>query len=251
VIGALALVAVLGAAGNDAKILVSAASSLRGIIDEVVETYLENHPGADVTINTAASGVLVRQIEHGAPVDLFLSASTNEVDRLEAQGLVRTRRVFAANRLVVVVPGGRSPPPTFEELSEKRFERIAIGNPVTTPVGRYSRESFESLGLWDAIEPRLVFGENVRQVLEWAARDEVDAALVYATDAALVADRIVAGPPAPPDSHSEILYEAAVVGGGRHAVRLLEFLASPSAEEILLRTGFRAPPPPRGVVSPR
>lgn len=250
-IAALAMVAVLGAAGNDAEILVSAASSLRGIIDEIVETYQERNPGADVTINTAASGVLLRQIEHGAPVDLFLSASTHEVDRLEAKGLVRTRRVFAANRLVVVVPGGRSPPATFEELSAKRFGRIAIGNPNTAPAGRYARESFENLGLLDAIESRLVFGENVRQVLEWAARDEVDAALVYATDAALVADRIVTGPPAPPGSHSEILYEAAVVGDGRPALRFLEFLTSPVAEQILGRRGFRAPPIRGEVVPPR
>jgi molybdate transport system substrate-binding protein len=245
VIAALALVLVLGTAGNDTGILVSAASSLRGVIDEIVEAYLQRDPGAEVAINTAASGVLLRQIEHGAPVDLFLSASTHEIDLLEAEGRVRTSRVFAVNRLVVVVPGGHAPPTSIQELPAERFERIAIGNPGTVPAGRYARECFERLGLLDAIEPRLVLGENVRQVLEWAVRGEVDAALVYATDAGLVADRVVMGPLAPPRSHPGIFYEGAVIEGSRDpdlAVRLLEFLSSRAGKDILLRRGFLIPP---------
>jgi molybdate transport system substrate-binding protein len=247
-IASLALVAILGAAGNDAELLVSAASSLRGVIDEVVEAYRERFPGADVAINTAASGVLLRQIERGAPVDLFLSASREEVDLLEKQGLVRARTRFAENRLVVVVPGGRSPPKSFEELSAERFGRIAIGNPGTVPAGRYARESFETLGLFDAIESRLVFGENVRQVLDWAVRDEVDAALVYSTDAELVADRIAIGPIAPPRSHSDIVYEGAVIEGASNpdlALQLLEFLAFGPGKQILSRKGFMIPPDTR------
>jgi len=254
VIASLALVVALGAAGNDAGILVSAASSLRGVIDEVVEAYRELHPATDVAINTAASGVLLRQIEHGAPVDLFLSASMEEIDLLEAQGLVRTRRAFAVNRLVVVVPGGRSPPTSFEELSAERFERIAVGNPRTVPAGRYARESFDTLGLLDAIESRLVFGENVRQVLDWAVRGEVDAALVYATDAALVADRVAIGPVAPPRSHSGIFYEGALLEGSRNpdlALQLLEFLAFGPGKQILSRKGFMTPPDTRFVIPPQ
>jgi len=253
-IATLALVAILGAAGNDAEILVSAASSLRGVIDEVVEAYREHFPGTDVAINTAASGVLLRQIERGAPVDLFLSASREEVDVLEAQGLVRARKGFAVNRLVVVVPGGRPPPKSFEGLSAERFERIAIGNPGTVPAGRYARESFETLGLLDAIESRLVFGENVRHVLDWAVRGEVDAALVYATDAALVADRIAIGPIAPPRSHTGIFYEGAVIEGARNpdrALQLLEFLGSVPGAEILSRKGFMIPPDTRFVIPPQ
>jgi molybdate transport system substrate-binding protein len=251
VIASVALVVALGAAGNDAEILVSAASSLRGVIDEVVEAYRERFPGTDVAINTAASGVLVRQIEQGAPVDLFLSASRDEVDRLEAQGLVRARRGFAANRLVVVVPGGRSPPTNLEELSAERFSRIAIGNPGTVPAGRYARESFETLGLLDAIGSRLVFGENVRQVLDWAVRGEVDAALVYSTDAARVADRVAIGPTVPPRSHSAIVYDGAVIEGTRNpdpALQLLEFLASGPGEEILSGKGFVTPPDTHPVI---
>jgi molybdate transport system substrate-binding protein len=162
--------------------------------------------------------------------------------------------VFAVNRLVVVVPNGRSPPSSFEALSAKRFERIAIGNPRTVPAGRYARECFETLGLLDAIEARFVFGENVRQVLGWAVRGEVDAALVYATDAALVADRIATGPFAPPRSHAGIFYEGAVIEGSRDpavALQLLEFLTSRAGKDILLEKGFLIPPDTRGVIPPQ
>lgn len=225
--------------------LVSAASSLKAAMADVVERYTGVYPGTRIALNTASSGVLARQIEHGAPVDLFVSASPVEVDRLDDLGLVRERAVIAGGVLVVVVPAGRSPPEHFADVAAPRFRRVALGNPGTVPAGRYARQALRALGVWDALEPRAVLGENVRQVLDWVARGEVDAGLVYATDAALLPRRVALGPAAPPGSHAPIVYEAAVPEGAPNPVvggDLLRFLGSEEGREILSRRGFTALP---------
>ncbi len=228
------------------QVLVSAAASLKSAMEEVAAAYGELYPAADVAINAAASGVLMRQIEHGAPVDLFLSASSVEIDRLAEGGLVRQRAPVASGRLVLAVPTSGTPPARFEGIADERFRRIAIGNPSTVPVGRYAREALRTLGVWEEIEDRLIPAVNARQVLDWIARDEVDAGLIYATDAALMKSRVVTGPEAPTGSHRAIVYEAAVLETATHAElgrHLLEFLTSETGRRIFERKGF-APPPP-------
>jgi len=226
-------------------LLVSVAASLKGVMDEVVESYGALYPATEVALNAAASGVLLSQIEHGAPVDLFVSASHAEIDRLEAKGLVRTRQVIASGEIVVAVPKGASPPDSFAGLADPRFARIAIGNPSTVPVGRYARESLQALGAWEALASRLVFAADARQVLDWVERGEVDAGVVYGTDALAGAGRVAAGPAAPAGSHGRILYEGAVLesaAGARPALHLLEFLRSEAGQEILARRGFLPAP---------
>jgi len=229
------------------ELMVSAAASLEETVGEIVERYGELYPATVVTVNTAASGVLVSQIEHGAPVDLIFSASPLEIDRLEAKGLVRRREIVASGGLRVAVPPGRTAPGSFEAVADPRFERIAIGNPSTVPEGRYACEALRAVGVWQDVEPRLVFAENARQVVVWIERGEVDAGIVYETDVARVSGRLVAGPVAPASSHGAILYEGAVLEGARDpglASHLLEFVTSERGREILDRRGF-APPRPR------
>jgi molybdate transport system substrate-binding protein len=227
------------------QVLVSTAASMNSAMKEVAAAYGELYPATEIAINAGASGVLMRQIEHGAPVDLFISASSVEIDRLAEQGLVLQREPIASSRLVVAVPKGSLPPARFERVADERFVRIAIGNPSTVPAGRYAREALRTLGVWDEIQDRLIPGENARQVLDWVATGEVDAGLVYLTDVALVASRVDAGPAAPSGSHRAIVYEAAVLETATDSAlgeHVLEFLISDTGRRILERKGF-APPP--------
>ena len=138
--------------------------------------------------NFGASGELQKQIEAGAPVDLFVSAAQRQMDELEQKELIlpASRRVFARNVLVVIKPAdSRLDLAKPADLLDAAGGPIVIGNPKTVPVGQYAEESLRALGLWDRLQPKLVFSENVRQALDYVARGEVDAGFVYTTDAAV------------------------------------------------------------------
>ena len=227
------------------EILVAAAVSLKEILDDAVAGFEMERP--DVALDFAASGILLKQIEQGAPVDLFISASASEIDHLEKEGLIAagSRKTLASNSLVAIVPTGSVPPASLARLAENRFDRIAVGNPSTVPAGRYAREALASLGLLDTLRPRFVFGESVRQVLEYVARGEASAGLVYGSDARAAEGRIVLGAKAPPESHSPILYQSAIPSAAPHAAivnEFLEFLLSGGGQRLFLSHGFLPPP---------
>jgi len=226
--------------------LIATAVSLKKPMDEAIAAFSKKVPGEKLEIEAAASGVIVAQVEHGAPLDLFLSASPVEMDRAaKTSRLVEgTRRAIATNRLVVVSRKGLAPPKTFDDLMDPRFARIAIGNPKTVPAGRYADQAIRKAELTGTIARRLVFGENVRQVLDYVARGDADAGIVYATDAALVGTDVVPGPAIDATLHDPVIYEAAVVSGEgtARAKAFLEFLASPAGLEILAKNGFGPPP---------
>ncbi len=137
--------------------------------------------------------MLVAQIAKGAPADVFASADQEAMNRAVAAGAIvgATRRDFAANRLVVVVAAvGADRRPRWRTCVDERFRRIALGSPQTVPAGRYAKEALERANLFARLEPRFVFAQNVRQVLDYVAREEADAGFVYATDAAIMADKV-------------------------------------------------------------
>ena len=226
--------------------LVSAAVSLRPALTEAAATYRAEHGGPEIRINTGASGLLLQQIRRGAPVDLFVSASSREIDALEVDGRVRpgSRVAVASNRLVVLVPAGERAPEELAALADPGFGRVAIGNPKTAPVGRYAERALRELGLWDALEPRLVFAENARQTLEYVARGEVSAGVLYRSDARIAAGRVELGPEIPAAAHPAIRYEAAVIDDAPHpdaALAFLHWLVSDAGRKILARHGFLPP----------
>ena len=229
------------------EILVAAAVSLKEVLDEAAARFEMERPDVGVALDFAASGILLKQIEQGAPVDLFISASASEIDHLEKEGLIAagSRKTLASNSLVAIVPTGSVPPASLARLAENRFDRIAVGNPSTVPAGRYAQEALASLGLLDILRPRFVFGESVRQVLEYVARGEASAGLVYGSDARAAEGRIVLGAKAPPESHSPILYQSAITSAAPHAAivnELLEFLLSGGGQRLFLSHGFLPPP---------
>jgi molybdate transport system substrate-binding protein len=168
------------------EITVSAAISLKNAFEEIGKIFMQKHPGTKVIFNFAGSGALARQIETGAPVDVFASAAQKDMDDLGKRDLivVNSRKDFAKNGVVLVKPARSTIPlQTLTDLQKKEIRKIAIGNPKTVPAGRYAEEALRHHNLWDALKDKLIFAENVRQVLDYVARNEVDAGLVYSTDA--------------------------------------------------------------------
>ncbi len=182
------------------EITVSAAISLKEAFTELSKTFEAGQKRRRVQFNFGASGDLVRQIAGGAPVDVFASAGLKEMDELERQGLTApgSRVNFAGNTVVLAVPAASTfRLEAFSDLTRKEVKKIAIGNPQTVPAGRYAEQVLRSLNLWEPLKDKLVFAENVRQVLDYVARGEVDAGLVYATDVASRArdlKKILTGP---------------------------------------------------------
>lgn len=160
------------------EITVSAAVSLQDALKEIGTQFQAKHPEVKINFNFAASGVLEKQIEQGAPVDLFASASQNEMNLLEEKGLIikSTRTNFTRNKLVILAPSRL----TIEKL--KNLDKIAIGDPKTVPAGRYAQTFLENAGIYEMLKPKFIFAENVRQVLDYVERGEVDAGFVYLSD---------------------------------------------------------------------
>lgn len=231
-----------------AELVVSAAASMRDVLREAAALYHEKNPGVTVLSNFGGSGMLEQQIRQGAAVDVFISAGTEEMDALARDGLVEagSRRMLASNALVLAVPAGRADGVRgFADLAGAG--RVAMGAPASVPAGAYALATLRALGVWGAVEGKVVYTADVRQALAYAERGEVDAALVYRTDA-LRAPRVRVVAVAPPGSHPPILYPAAVTTGSHdpaEAARYLEFLTGPEAAAIFRRFGFAPPPGPR------
>jgi molybdate transport system substrate-binding protein len=227
------------------EITVSAASSLSDAFAEVVQSYEAAHPGVKVWLNIGSSGALLQQMQNGAPVDVFASADEDTMTSAMGLRLVHTStpRAFAGNQLVLITAKDNSAPPaTLRDLSAPAVRRIALGNPVTVPAGRYARDALSSQSLWEPLQPKLTFTENVRQAMAYVARGEVDAGLVYATDVRAAGDRVKSITTVP--LHRPIRYVIAPVSASknpRDAVAFTDYVLSPAGQAVLQKFGFRAP----------
>ncbi len=231
------------------ELTLSVAISMRDAVEELGGRFATARPGVTLRYNFGASGALQKQIEADAPVDLFVSAAARQMDELERKGLIvaRTRRAFARNVLVAVTPArSRLDLATPADLLGARVGRVVIGNPRTVPVGQYAEESLRALGVWAGLLPKLVFAENVRQALDYVARDEVDAGIVYATDAARRAGRVREAFRPPEDTYRPVVYPVAVLKDARQpalAQAFIDLLLGREGQAVLARLGFQPPPP--------
>lgn len=220
---------------------ISVAASLEGTIEPVEAAYRTDHPEIVFRNNFGSSGTLAREIENGAPVDAFLSAAEGPMNDLARENLLAadSRLDVLQNSLVLIAPQN-SKLTGFAALTSNSVKLIALGDPASVPAGQYGKAVLDTLGLYDAIKPKLVLGKDVRQVLTYVQTGNADAGLVYATDARstdLV--RIVATAPA--NTHKPIVYPAAALGASRHseaARAFVHFLASPQAQAIFTQHGF-------------
>lgn len=235
-------------AGSAAQqtIRISAASSMTDVLKESAAAFEAANPGVSVELNFAASGVLKMQIEQGAPVDVFVSASAKEMDDLAANKLIdaTTRRDVASNQLVLVGPPD-SPIASWNDLATSKVSKIAVSNPETVPSGRYAQETLEKRALIAMVKDRLVFGENVRQTLAYVLHGDTDAAIVFATDALTAGDRVkILDRAVNGVDHRTIDYPLAVVSRSDQrdtALKFARFLSSPEGQSILRRHGFTPP----------
>jgi molybdate transport system substrate-binding protein len=234
------------AAAPAEPIRVAAAISLKEAMTQIAGAYALD-TGEKVELTFASSGQLLMQIKAGAPIDAFISAGNGQVEELIRAGLVdgATRRVIAANALVLIVPAdSRLAITGFHDLARTAVTRIAAGEPRTVPAGHYAEQTFKSLGLTDGVKDKLVYGASVRQVLDYVERGEVAAGVVYKTDAMESGKKVKAVATAPPESHEPIVYPAVVVKASAKreaAARFLDFLGGESAWKVLEARGFTRP----------
>lgn len=242
---AAALFALTALATQAAELTVSAAASLTNAFKELGPLFEAQNRGTAVVFNFAASDALLAQIARGAPADVFASADQETMDRADAQKLLTagSRRNFVGNTLVMIVPadsalGLKAP----GDLQKPEVKRVAVGNPASVPVGRYTRSALEAARLWAAVEPKAVFAQNVRQALDYVARGEVEAGFVYATDALLMNTRVKVVATLP--TETAMAYPVASVAGSRNAGaarRFLGFMLTPAAQAVFARHGFGKP----------
>ena len=232
------------AAGSPRELTVSAAISLKNAFEEIGQLYEAKNTGVRVYLNVGASGDLARQIEGGAPVDVFASAAQKDMDDIERRGLTvpGSRVDFAENSIVLVIPSNaKFPLRSFEGLASAVMKKIAAGNPKTVPAGRYAEEVFIFFKLLPSIKEKLVYTENVRQVLDYVARGEVDAGVVYASDVLVREKEIRVVATAPDGSHRPVRYPAAVIKGTRNeplAKAFISLVTSPEGQRILEKHRF-------------
>lgn len=228
-----------------ATIKLAAAASMTDAVTALIAAYAARRPAVTVQPVFASSGALARQIDHGAPVDIYLSANRAWMNYLVDGGLVAADsvRIFASTTLVFI---GR-PTGTPQQLSDLPDLRlIAIGNPQSVPAGHYARQALEASGLYDtlATDNKLIMAQDVRQALMYAERGEVDGAFVYRTDA-LLADRAQILFTVPDNLHDRIDYTLALTAAGKKseaAVSLYDYLNSPEALTLIVGFGFEPGP---------
>jgi molybdate transport system substrate-binding protein len=224
-------------------ITVSAAASLTNAFTDIASQFEKENPGTYVTLNFGGSGNLRIQIEGGAPVDVFASADEKQMDMLANKSLIdnSSRKDFTHNSLVLIVPAGSTLNITgIQDLTDPKVQHIGIGNPDTVPVGNYTKTALTAAGLWSQLENKIVPAEDVRQVLTYVERGEVDAGFVYSTDAKsadpgtikVVTNVSVSTP---------VTYPIAVVSSSVHkgkAQKFLDFVTGTEGQNILKEYGF-------------
>jgi molybdate transport system substrate-binding protein len=209
----------------------------------VKQMYTTANPGVTISANYGASGTLQIQIEQGAPVDIFFSAAPKQMDALDSKGLLLegTRKDLLRNEVVLIVPKDSSLGITsFQDLTRADVKQVALGEPTVVPAGQYAKEVLTHMGIYDAVNSKAVLGKDVRQVLTYVETGNVDAGIVYATDA-LSSSKVKVVAQAPPDSHAPVIYPVAVIKASKNpaaARAFVAFLAGAQARAVFQKYGF-------------
>jgi molybdate transport system substrate-binding protein len=226
--------------------LVFAAASLTDALQEASAAY-EKTAHVKVKSSFDSSSVLARQIEAGAPADVFVSADTAWMDYLQSHNLIQaaSRKNFLGNRLVLITPADSQIQlkiaPHFPLATALGKGRLAIGDPGSVPAGRYGRSALTKLGVWEEIAPRLARAENVRVALLYVARGETPLGIVYASDA-LADKRVRVVDTFPADTHEPIVYPIALTTSAKsQAAAFVAYLTSPQGRDIFVRYAFTDP----------
>ncbi|WP_027400421.1 molybdate ABC transporter substrate-binding protein [Anaerovorax odorimutans] len=224
------------------EVNVSAAASLTDALNEIKAEY-EKDSNNTIVLNFASSGTLRKQIEEGAPCDLFISASKEHMDTLENSNLIdaETRSDLLNNSLTLIAAKEKKDVVVDENsILNADVKSVSIGTPESVPAGKYAQEALENLGMWDDVQSKLVLAKDVRQVLEYVDTGNVDCGLVYKSDALLLTSGVVVCD-MPEDSHSKIVYPAAITAGATQAEAakdFYKFLQSDYSKGVFEKYGF-------------
>jgi len=228
---------------TDRAIMVAGAASLQPVLKRIGRAF-QRKAKAEVTITLGSSGNLRRQVESGAPIDVLVTAQAGMLDEMAKDGRITHHRDIATNTLVLIVPASsRRKPSSLAALTGPEIRRIGIGQPDYVPAGTYARSALDAAGLYEKVKSKLVYGEDVRQVLSYVERGEVDAAFVYGTDARGDTDVSVAFE-LPSPKGKPIVYTAGVtsqVADAALARAFVDFMAN-EAQFILRENGFGPAP---------
>ncbi|MGM9928437.1 MAG: molybdate ABC transporter substrate-binding protein [Bacillus sp. (in: firmicutes)] len=220
---------------------ISAASSLKDVLEETETLFLKEHDGISLQFNFAASGTLAKQIEQGAPVDLFISASEDHFAELKDAGFIESEMQLAKNELVLIAASTSDlQVNNFSDLLEINLNKLAIGTPDVVPAGTYSQQALTYYHVWGKMQNQLIYTKDVRQVLSYVETKNVDMGIVYKTDA-LVSEKVKIVASASEESHDEIMYPAGVIKSTKHpkeAQAYYEFLKSDEMKQLLSQYGF-------------
>lgn len=224
------------------ELMVSAAASLKDAMEAIKPLYQTENSEVKIIYNLASSGSLQQQIEQGAPVDVFISAAPKQMNALEEKGLLLegTRTDLLKNKIVLIVPKNDTSIQSFKDLSGDQVEKFAMGEPESVPAGKYAREVLTAQGLFDSLQPKIVYAKDVRQVLNYVATGNTNAGIVYSSDAQ-VSDQIKIVETAPEASHSPVIYPVAVLKESKQpeaAQAFVQFLSSQTAQPVFEQFGF-------------
>ena len=225
------------------NLTISAAASLKDVMAEIKPIYEQQKTNVSLTLNLASSGSLRQQIEQGAPVDLFVSASPSHMNILQEKGLIidKSLRDLLKNQMVLIVPQENTASVnSFQDLTKNAIRKISIGEPKSVPAGKYGQEVLSYLDIYEAVEPKIVFAKNVRQVVNYVATRNVNAGIVYRTDTKASNEvKIVAN--APENSHALVVYPMAIMKDSKNveaAKELEEFILTSEAKAVFEKYGF-------------
>lgn len=224
------------------ELTISAATSLQEALNEIKATFEKEHSNVKVNYNFGASGALQQQIAQGAPVDLFFSAAEDKFDKLVQDGLIDKSKGtdLVGNELVLVVPNdSKKDVKAFEDLT--KTDKISIGTPEAVPAGQYAKETLEKLNVWTAIEGKVVYAKDVRQVLTYVETNNVDAGIVYKTDA-LISQKVKIVATAEDNTHAPIIYPLGVIKDSKYpkeAQLFYDYLQNETSMKTLEKYGFK------------
>lgn len=228
---------------NRIELTISAAASMQNALTELQSNYEQEHSNVKLLFNYGASGALQQQIKQGAPVDVFFSASEEKFNEVLEKDLIEKQNSIdlVSNELVLIQNKQSNHKISgFAGLSDSKIKRIAIGTPESVPAGKYAKETLESQNLWPQLEEKLVFAKDVRQVLTYVESGNVDAGIVYKTDA-ISSKKIEVVSKADPKSHSPIIYPLGIVKNSKQkeeAINFYNFLLGDQAKKVFEKYGF-------------
>lgn len=224
------------------ELMVSAAASLTDCMNELKAAYIAEHSNITITYNFASSGSLQQQIEQGAPCDIFFSAGKKQMKALQDKNLLVADSVkdVLENRVVLITSKNSKKIESFKDLTNAEFKKIAVGEPKTVPVGQYTTQIFEDMKLTEALSAKLVYAKDVREVLSWVETENVQAGIVYETDAK-ISDKVQICVVAPADSHDKVVYPIGIIKESKQAdaaKQFVHYLLSANAKKIFTKYGF-------------